>query len=92
VGTRRIRVARRIIIFVSLSLFNSFNFEGILMRKAQASLEYSGMIALDNQNGSSEVEIKLIHYIFNLNPHHIFNCALCLVNLGENQVWRVCNG
>ena len=67
------------------------------MRKSQASLEYSGMIALDNQNGSSEVEIKLIHYIFNLNPHHIFNCALCLVglsssiqnnfNFGENQVW-----
>jgi len=50
------------------------------MRKAQASLEYSGMIALDNQNGSSEVEIKLVRYILNFNPHHIFNCALCLGN------------
>ena len=62
------------------------------MRKAQASLEYSGMIALDNQNGSSEVEIKLVRYILNFNPHHIFNCALCLVNLDENQVWGICNG
>ena len=50
------------------------------MRRSQGSLEYSGMIALDNKNGDSEVGIKLIHYIFNLNPHHIFNCALCLGN------------
>ena len=65
------------------------------MKKAQASLEYSGMIALDNQNGSSEVEIKLVRYILNFNLHYVFGCALCLenqFNFDEDQVWGVCNG
>ena len=49
------------VVALSFLFFPNFNFLVSFMKKAQASLEYSGMIALDNKNGDSEVEIKLIH-------------------------------